>query len=31
MGSEFLQISPAGELRTVEAAIKKNMQAMQGA
>ena len=29
MGSEFLQISPAGELRTVEAAIKKNMQAMQ--
>jgi mannose-6-phosphate isomerase-like protein (cupin superfamily) len=31
MGSEFLQISPAQELRTVEAAIKKNMQAMQGA
>ena len=30
-GSEFLQISPAGELRTVEAAIKKNMQAAQGA
>jgi mannose-6-phosphate isomerase-like protein (cupin superfamily) len=30
-GSEFLQISPAGELREVEAAIKKNMQAMQGA
>jgi hypothetical protein len=31
MGSEFLQISPAGELRAVEAAIMKNMQAMQGA
>jgi hypothetical protein len=30
-GSEFLLISPAGELREVEAAIKKNMQAMQGA
>jgi hypothetical protein len=30
-GSEFLQISPAAELRAVEAAIKKNMQAMQGA
>jgi hypothetical protein len=30
-GSEFLQISPAAELRVVEAAIKKNMQAMQGA
>jgi hypothetical protein len=29
--SEFLQISPAGELRAVEAAIKKNMQAAQGA
>ena len=27
-GSEFLQISPAGELREVEAAITKNMQAM---
>jgi hypothetical protein len=30
-GSEFLQISPAGELRAVEAAVTKNMQAMQGA
>jgi len=30
-GSEFLQISPAEELRAVEAAINKNMQAMQGA
>jgi mannose-6-phosphate isomerase-like protein (cupin superfamily) len=30
-GSEFLQISPARELRAVEAAITKNMQAMQGA
>jgi hypothetical protein len=31
MGREFLQISPAGELRAVETAVKKNMQAMQGA
>ena len=30
-GSEFLQISPAAELRAVEAAITKNMQAMQSA
>jgi hypothetical protein len=30
-GSEFLQISPAVELRAVEAAIQKNMQAMRGA
>ena len=30
-GSEFLPISPAGELRAAEAAITKNMQAMQGA
>jgi hypothetical protein len=29
-GSEFLQISPAGELRAVEAIIQKNMQAAQG-
>jgi mannose-6-phosphate isomerase-like protein (cupin superfamily) len=29
-GSEFLQISPAGELRAVEAMIQKNMQAAQG-
>jgi hypothetical protein len=29
-GSEFLQISPAGELRAVEAMIQKNMQATQG-
>ena len=28
MGSEFLQISPAAELRAVEAAVTKNMQAM---
>jgi hypothetical protein len=27
-GSEFLQISPAAELRAVEAAVTKNMQAM---
>jgi hypothetical protein len=30
-GSEFLQISPAGELREVTAAVMKNMQAMHGA
>ena len=30
-GSEFLMFSPAEELRAVEAAINKNMQAMQGA
>jgi hypothetical protein len=30
-GSEFLQISPAEDLRAVEAAITKNMQAMRGA
>jgi hypothetical protein len=30
-GSEFLMFSPAEELRTVEAAIHQNMQAMQGA
>jgi len=29
-GSEFLQISPAEELRAVEAMIEKNMRAMQG-
>lgn len=30
-GSEFLQISPADELREVTAAVMKNMQAMHGA
>jgi hypothetical protein len=30
-GSEFLQISPAEDLRPVEAAVMKNMQAMRGA
>ena len=30
-GSEFLLFSPAEEMRAVEAAINKNMQAMQGA
>jgi hypothetical protein len=30
-GSEFLQFSPAGELREVTATIMKNMQAMRGA
>jgi mannose-6-phosphate isomerase-like protein (cupin superfamily) len=30
-GSEFLQISPAGQLREVTAAVMKNMQAMHGA
>lgn len=30
-GSEFVQFSPSEELRTVQAAIMKNMQAMQGA
>ncbi len=30
-GSEFLQISPADDLRAVQAVITKNMQAMQGA
>jgi hypothetical protein len=30
-GSEFLQISPTAELRAVEAAVTKNMQAMLGA
>jgi mannose-6-phosphate isomerase-like protein (cupin superfamily) len=30
-GSEFLQISPADELREVTAAVMRNMQAMQGA
>ena len=30
-GSEFLQISPAAELRAVEAAVTKNMQAMLSA
>jgi hypothetical protein len=30
-GSEFLQISPADELREVTATVMKNMQAMHGA
>ena len=30
-GSEFLQISPAGQLQEVTAAVMKNMQAMHGA
>jgi hypothetical protein len=30
-GSEFVQFSPAEELRATEAAIMKNMQARQGA
>jgi hypothetical protein len=30
-GSEFVQFSPADELQTVAAAIKRNVQAMQGA
>jgi hypothetical protein len=29
-GSEFIQFSPSEELRATEAAIMKNMQAMQG-
>jgi hypothetical protein len=31
IGSEFLQISPAAELRAGAAAVTKNVQAMQGA
>jgi Cupin domain len=30
-GSEFVQFSPTDELRVVEAAMMKNMQALQGA
>ena len=30
-GTEYLQLSPAGELRTVSEAIAKNMQRMQEA